>query len=242
MWWPLLFFCKKIQFGSYHWYIVLHLFSVSIAFSDSDIVIIVVLPVSPAFLLYFTNLRPFESCCMLTKAKPESARTKAEIQLFKYKSFTRSNFYYKTSWCFNVILCMLTVLCFGQDQLMSSRSRLRAVDESEARMSYRASKSKANNLIVSVWSHWSSKFWQYDSLSNYYFFFWSQPHIVRLLKTSLTKGFRASVRLYSSVLDHKWRHELSHTAAPSVPLFRSYHILTSSVINTIQMHRNTETI
>ena len=91
------FFLQKMQFRSYHWYIVLHLFSVSIAFSNSDIVIIVVLPVSPAFLLYFTNLRPFESCCMLTKAKPESARTKAEIQLFKYKSFTRSNFYYKTS-------------------------------------------------------------------------------------------------------------------------------------------------
>ena len=182
-----------MQFRSYHWYIVLHLFSVSIAFSNSDIVIIVVLPVSPAFLLYFTNLRPFESCCMLTKAKPESARTK----LFKYKSFTRSNFYYKTGWCFNIILCILTVLCFGQDQLMSSRSRLRAVDESEARMSYRASKSKVNNLIVSVWSHWSSKSWQYDSLCNYFFFFLITATHCEATQNLFNKGipcFRSSVQ------------------------------------------------
>lgn len=187
-----------MQFRWYHWYIVLHLFSVSIAFSNSDIVIIVVLPVSPAFLPYFTNLRPFESFCMLTKAKPESAHTKAEIQLFKYKSFTRSNFYYKTGWCFNVILCILTALCFGQDQLMSSRSCLSAVDESEARMSYRASKSKVNNLIVSVWSHWSSKSWQYDSLCNYFFFLFTATHCEatqnRFNKLEGIPCFRSSVQ------------------------------------------------
>lgn len=185
-----------MQFRSYHWYIVLHLFSVSIAFSNSDIVIIVVLPVSPAFLLYFTNLRPFESCCMLTKAKPESARTKAEIQLFKYKSFTRSNFYYKTGWCFNIILCILTVLCFGQDQLMSSRSRLRAVDESEARMSYRASKSKVNNLIVSVWSHCRPNLDNMTAFVIIIFFFITATHC-EATQNLFNKGipcFRSSVQ------------------------------------------------